>query len=187
MLTKSAKSSGLLRALGLLGLIAVSGVNLWGEGKCMAFQANLQGALVLSPLRGWSAQGYITAGDTVLQARVFWPVSTVVPEKFNPKVFMGTEKAVVTVEGVGTFELVSRFVSPHRLFKEGVAILNEAGTIGNGTGSFAGVSGHFTDHGVYGPGVPGGVPPVNYGFLTSMNGNICGIDLSGLGLTPAAH
>ena len=181
------KAGRLFRAAVLVVLITVSGTELWGGDGCVAFQANIQGALRLSPVPGWYADTYITIGKTVLQATTVWAAPAIVAEKFNPNVYMGTERAVVSVEGLGTFELISHFVSPHRTFKEGVAILNESGTIGNGTGVFANVSGHFTDHGVYGPGVPGGVPPVNYGFLSSMNGSICGVDLSTAGLTPSSN
>jgi hypothetical protein len=171
----------------LIGVIAVSGTTLWGGDGCAAYQANLQGALRLSPVPGWYADGYITVGDTVLHATVFWAARDVKADKVNPNVMMGTEKGVVTVDGLGTFELISEFVSPHRTFKDGVAILNEFGIIANGTGAFSNASGHFTDHAVYGPGVPGGVPPVNYGFLASMHGNMCGVDLSMYGLTPQSN
>lgn len=187
MPNRIAKAGRLLRATVLVGLIAISGANLWGADKCAMFQATIQGGFRVAPARGWYAEGYITAGDTVLRATMFWAAASVVPEKFNPNVFMGNEKAVFTVDGLGTFELVSHFVSPHRTFKEGVAMLNESGTIGNGTGIFVNVSGHFTEHGVYGPAVPGGVPPANLGFQGSMNGNICGVNLSGVGLTPTSN
>ena len=188
MTTHRAKTGRLFGAAMLVLLFAVFSANAWGGDGCVAFQATTQGSLRFAPLIGWYADAYFTIGDAVMPATIVWHAKDVVTERMNKHTFMGAEKGVVTVAGLGTFELVSHFTSPHRTFKDGVAILNESGTIGGGTGVFASVSGHFTHHGVYGPAVTGAEPPTRpFGFTSSMNGNICGLDLNAAGLAPASN
>jgi hypothetical protein len=185
-----AKTGRLFGAAMLVLLFTVFSAYAYGGEGCVAFQATTQGSFhVAPPPMGWYADAYFTIGDAVMQATIIWKAKEVVVERMNQHTFMGTERGVVTVEGLGTFELVSHFTSPHRTFKDGVAILNESGTIGGGTGVFAGISGHFTHHGVYGPAVTGADPPAGrpLGFASSMNGNICGLDLNDPRFTPASN
>ena len=186
MTIQQVKVGRLFGAAMLVLLFVIPSANAWGSEGCLAYQATLQGSfLKKTPTTpaGWFVDSYFTIGDVVLHAKIVYAASDIVPEKNTQNVFQGAEKGVVTVDGVGTFDLVSQFTAPLQKVKEGVAILNESGTIGNGTGVFANISGHFTNHGVYGTAVVHSAGTM--GFVANMNGNICGIDLITAGLASA--
>ena len=170
-------------------MLSASAANAWGIDGCVAFQATLHGSFLpytpSLPNGGWVADGYFTIGDLRLHATVLYDVGDILGRKETTNVFLGNEKGIVNIDGVGTFDLLSHFAAPHQTFKTGIATLNESGTIGGGTGKFANISGHFTQHGIYGPAVTGNStdPSAVMGLISNMNGNICGVDLSAAGLT----
>lgn len=189
-----AKAGRPLGAAVLVLALTACAANAWGGDGCVSFQATTQGSFFVSPpvpapplfptsfIMGWAVEGYFTIGQIHLRAMLVYPIENIVEKKTTQNVFQGIERATAYVQGGGTFDLVSHFTAPHQKFggTEGVSILNESGTIENGTGRFVNISGHFTNHGIYGPAVAGisTEPNAVMGVTTNMNGNICGVNLS---------
>jgi hypothetical protein len=184
MTIHGARAGRLFGIAGLVLLFTASAANAWGKDGCVSFQATTQGSFLLwtpsLPNGGWVFDGYFTIGDLRLHATIVYDADSILAKKITRNTFLGAEKGVANVDGGGTFDLVSHFTAPHQAFTTGVAILNESGTITNGTGRFANISGHFTNHGIYGPAVAGNStdPLAVVGGITDMQGNICGVDLS---------
>ena len=179
-----AKGGRLFGAAMLVLLFTASAANAWGGDGCVPFKLTFQGSFLpyatpTMPYGGWALEGYFIIGGLPLHAKLEYPIDDIVGTKVTKNIFRGTEKGIVTFDGGGTFDLVSHFTSPHQTFKDGFAVINESGTVGNGTGRFANVSGHFTAHGIYGPAVPHS-PDSPVGDVGSMDGNICGVSIAGL-------
>jgi hypothetical protein len=182
MTSYGARAGRLVGIAVLVLLFTASAANAWGKDGCVSFQATAQGSFLFTsslPNGGWVVDAYFTIGDAQpLHATIVYDADTILPKKTTRNTFLGAEKGVVTVDGGGTFDLVSHFTAPHQAFTTEVFKLNESGTISNGTGRFANISGHFTDHGIYGPAVTATDPSAVMGSITDMQGNICGVDLS---------
>jgi hypothetical protein len=184
-----AKAGRLFGAIMPVLLFAASAANAWGADSCVPFKGTSMGSFFpwtpALPDGGWVSDVYFTIGGVVLPGTIVYSADDVVPKKTttNPtNTFLGYEKGTVTLIGItGTFDLVSHFSAPQQTAASGVSMLNESGTLGNGTGVFAGISGHFTDHGIYGPSVPHKEGAI-MGVTTTLEGTICGVDLSALGL-----
>jgi hypothetical protein len=127
----------------------------------------------LLPAGAWVMQGDFIIGDEVYPATVVYDLrdTQVKSKRPDQPVFLGFERGVVTLDDGTTFDLVGRFASPHQALPGGPWTLNEAGPI-VGTD----LSGQFTDHLVYGPGVPPLDPNGVLGAIGLTRGNICGLD-----------
>jgi hypothetical protein len=172
---------------GLILLFAAPAANAQGNNGCTAFQATMQGSLFLPPdlppgtppAGAWIEEGYVTIRGTSvpLHVRSVYDLATIGSKRETRNIFLGTETGVYAFDDGSTFELASHFTAPHQASAIGLYVINESGTITNGTGQLAGVSGQFTAHGIYGPAVPpiedGGL----FGVIAELHGNICGVDL----------
>jgi hypothetical protein len=184
-----AKAGRLFGAVMLVLLFAASAANAWGADSCVPFKGTSTGSFFpwtpALPDGGWVSEVYFTIGGVVLAGTGVWPIGDIAAKKTTPNptnTFLGYEKGTVTLIGLlGTFDLVSHFSAPHQTAASGVAMLEESGTIGNGMGAFAGISGHFTNHGICGATVPHKEGAIA-GSATVLEGTICGVDLSALGL-----
>jgi len=174
-----AKGGRLFGAAMLVLLFTASAANAWGGNGCVPFKATLMGSYYSD--RGWVSDVYFTIGGDLLYGQMVTSIDTT--KKITVNNFLGSETGVVTTLDGSTFVLVSHFAAPHQASASGVAMINESGTIGNGTGTFSGISGHFTDHGIYGSVVPP-PPQTSTGpwawFVGGMEGNICGVAVSSL-------
>lgn len=153
-----------------------------GQGHCTAFTAvgtgsyYVPGQNSLLPFGGWIADIYFTIGVEQLHAKAIYDASEDVWKKApEPGVntSIATERGKLTFDDGSKLEMPGHFVAPLEKSADGVFRLNEAGKIENGTGAFANVSGSFTTHGVFGPGVTRPDPQAVLGAILQTQGTLC--------------
>jgi hypothetical protein len=149
-----------------------------GRGGCVSLQANVHGSLLFPPDVGpialpngaWVVEADFLIGGDAHQGVVVFDLTDTVTKKGFKNIFLGFEQGLVTLDDGTTFEMVGHFASPHQVLPIGPWTLNESGTI---TGD--GISGQYTEHGIYGFDVPPVNPNGLLGFIGWMRGTICGL------------
>ncbi|MBZ5581296.1 MAG: hypothetical protein LAQ30_03670 [Acidobacteriia bacterium] len=96
-----------------------------------------------------------------------------IPPEAGRNVAIGTETGKLTFDDGSKLEMPGHFTAVRLWAPNGVARLNESGTIEKGTGTFTNASGNFTTHGVFGPGVLPADSAAVMGVVQDTSGTIC--------------
>ncbi len=180
----------------LPGLLVLCASLSWGQGNCQPFRGSIQATLYMDvtsnppAIVGWVGRAAFTFGDGTTVTGNTLTINTGM-KKGGPldpasNVFLGTEKTFFAVDDANPadgFILFTRFVCPRQ--DDPLFGVNETGTIAPDDafpkGRFSKVSGHYTHHGVAGPGVPADPPPAGQawvalvGWTGEYHGSICGV------------
>lgn len=140
-----------------------------GETSCVTFSAPLYA--YLDPAQGWLGQAWWAFGNAA--PRIAGELTNEpVYEKTEGDLLLGTERTTVDFGNGDSFQLITRWLSHHVGAEGGVAEIHEIGTITNGTGKFANVTGIFFSSGTAGPGMSR--DQKTFLWLGSRTGTICG-------------
>jgi hypothetical protein len=156
------------------------------QDRCQAFRGTIVARLVPISQTAfvWKGEITFTIGSGVplhgTTETINTGVKKGVPGDPADPVYIGTEETTVVLDNqAGGFVLVTRFVTPQKMFNAtGLGWVNETGTIApvpGDQGKFKNVYGHYTLRGPFGPGVPH-LPDGIMGWTGEYHGNICGVD-----------
>ncbi len=150
---------------------AVSQASLAAGPGCTSVAGSAYGKHVRSPEPAWVGTLLVSLGGGPVERATFITRNNEidVDRLLQGQPFRGQETWTLTLSH-GSFDIVADFVgSPAST--PGLHDLSESGDIGNGTGGFAGASGHVTIHG---PFVSPVVDPAPL-FIGQLRGSLCGI------------